>query len=117
MRHRTHRTRGRKIGFVAAACLGLACGDAPNAPYTLTVSPTSLTLIVPQEATLIAVTNAGGGGAALRWDSDGPTVARVSDAGVVRAVGQGAAWVHVWLAADANVRDSALVTTADVGRP
>jgi hypothetical protein len=104
------------------AVLAVACHDEPAESVTpvplptLRVSPRTLMLLVPQEFRLSATVDPAVVANALRWASSAPGVVSVSNSGVACARQQGTVTVRVWLAAHPSVRDSMMITTADIGQ-
>jgi uncharacterized lipoprotein YddW (UPF0748 family) len=88
----------RRFALVAAVAFAAACsGDSPSAPKTPTVasvsvSPTSATLVVGQNTTLTATVRDANGasmGTAVTWSTSDASIASVSSQGVVNGVAAG----------------------------
>ncbi len=97
-------------GLAPAALLLLACDGALTPPVpTLTLAPDSVVLALHESVRLTATVTAVQGRPLFGYYSSDEMVASVDQAGVVRAVGHGSAWVRAWLAVRSALTDSVLV--------
>ena len=106
--------RAPVAGAVAAALWAApsACGDGPQLPTTIAISPTSLSFgALSATAGLGATVHDQHGqvidDAAVSWRSSAPSVATVDASGTVQSVGNGAAYIAATIA---EVHDSVAVT-------
>jgi hypothetical protein len=95
----------------------VACGgdggttEPPPPDPTITLNPTTLSLVTGETATIAATISNGSG--TVTWSSSSSAVATVSPAGVVTAVAPGSATISAVLASRPTVTAAATVTVTD----
>ena len=106
--------RAPVAGAVAAALWAApsACGDGPQLPTTIAISPASLSFDALSATAGLGATVHDQHGqviddAAVSWRSSAPSVATVDASGTVQSVGNGAAYIAATIA---EVHDSVAVT-------
>ncbi len=106
------------FGLCLAALVAAGCDRTPGPPAPrLTLSPDSAVLAVRGSVSLSA-TVTGTTDSVVNYSSTDTSVVRVDhDAGTVRAVGYGSAWVTGWVAAQPSLRDSVRVRVPEPAGP